>query len=45
MVNTAAVDYLLSRGYHIDHFIAQAMIDRPFGQFDRYVLTSPPFIV
>lgn len=45
MVNTAAVDYLLSRGYHIDSFVAQAMIDRPFGQFDRYVLTSPPFIV
>lgn len=45
MVNTAAVDHLLSRGYHIDSFIGQAMIDRPFGRFDRYVLTSPPLFV
>lgn len=45
MVNTVAVDYLLGRGYHIDYFTAQAMIDRPFGQFDRYILISPPFIV
>lgn len=45
MANTAAVDYLLGRGYRIDDFIAQTMMDRPFGRFDRYIVTSPPFFV
>ncbi|MEZ4767384.1 MAG: GNAT family N-acetyltransferase [Caldilineales bacterium] len=45
LVNITAIDYLLARGYHIDFFHAQAMMDRPFGQFDRYIATSPPFFV
>jgi GNAT superfamily N-acetyltransferase len=45
MVNETAVSYLLSHNYKIDVFIAMFMSDRPFGSFDRYIITSPPFFV
>ncbi len=45
LVNIAAIDFLLARGYRIDYFHAHAMMDRPFGRFDRYIATSPPFFV
>lgn len=44
-VNETAVSYLLSRNYKLDVFIAMFMSDRPFGNFDRYIITSPPFFV
>ena len=42
-INRAAIDYLLSRGYQIDPFVALFMSDAPFGQFENYICTSPPF--
>lgn len=45
MVNETAVTYLLSRNYKIDAFMAMFMSDRPFGNFDRYLVTGPPFFV
>jgi GNAT superfamily N-acetyltransferase len=43
LVNTAAVDYMLARGYKLDTFYAFFMSDAPFGQFENYVVFSPPF--
>ena len=45
MVNRAAVDYLLSRGYKLESFFELFMADSPFGKFENYILTSPPFFV
>lgn len=45
MINRAAVDYLLSRNFRIDTFIALFMSDEPFGKFENYILTSPPFFM
>ena len=43
MVNRAAIDYLLGRGYRMDAFMALFMSDRPFGRFENYIVLSPPF--
>jgi len=43
MINRAAVGYLLERGYQLDPFIALFMCDAPFGKFENYICTSPPF--
>jgi hypothetical protein len=43
MVNQAAVDHLLARGFRIDSFMALLMNDAPFGKFENYIFTSPPF--
>jgi GNAT superfamily N-acetyltransferase len=45
MVNQAAVDYLLGRGYRLDEFFAFFMSDAPFGRFENYIFTSPPFFL
>jgi GNAT superfamily N-acetyltransferase len=45
LVNRAAVGWLLERGYRMHPFVTFLMSDRPFGQFDRYVLTSPPIFI
>ena len=45
MVNETAVTYLLSRNFKMDVFMAMFMSERPFGNFDRYIATSPPFFV
>lgn len=45
MANQAAVDYLLGRGYRLDSFVAMLMTDAPFGKFENYIVTSPPFIL
>jgi len=45
MVNTTAVDYLLNRGYRMDSFFAILMNDIPFGKFENYITTSPPFFL
>jgi hypothetical protein len=45
MVNRKAVDHLLKRGFRIDSFIAMLMNDKPFGQFENYITTSPPFFL
>ena len=45
MVNETAVTYLLSRNFKMDVFMAMLMSERPFGNFDSYIVTSPPFFV
>jgi hypothetical protein len=44
-INRAAVDYLLGRGYQMDSFMAVFMSNEPFGQFEHYIVTSPPFFL
>lgn len=45
MVNRAAADYLLARGYQIDPFFEFFMTDAPesFGGMANTIITSPPF--
>lgn len=45
MINQAAVDHLLQRGFRIDPFTALFMSNEPFGHFDRYINTSPPLFI
>lgn len=45
LVNRAAVDYLLSCGFQMDSFFAFFMSDAPFGRFEQYLFTSPPFLM
>lgn len=45
MVNQAAVDYLLGRGFQVGTFVVMMMTNNPFGHFDNYILTSPPFFM
>jgi GNAT superfamily N-acetyltransferase len=45
MINGVAMRHLLDRGFRIDPFLTLLMSNRPFGQFDRYVGFSPPFIL
>ena len=45
MVNRATVDYLLNRGYKLESFFELFMADSPFGKFENYILTSPPFFI
>jgi len=45
MVNRAAIDHLLSRGCKLETFFEFFMTDSPFGKFENYILTSPPFFV
>jgi ribosomal protein S18 acetylase RimI-like enzyme len=45
MINQTAVDYLLGRGFRIDSFMAIFMSNVPFGQFENYIVTSPPFFI
>lgn len=42
LINQAAVDILLARGYRMDPFMALFMSDRPFGRFENYIMLSPP---
>jgi len=44
-VNHVVLDYLLSQGFHMESFVATLMTDQPFGSFERYIVTSPPFIL
>src|SRR5271157_4416701 len=45
MVNRVAIDYLLNRGCKLESFFEFFMADLPFGKFENYILTSPPFFV
>jgi len=35
----------LKRGFRLDKFMAVLMSDVPFGRFENYILTSPPFFL
>jgi GNAT superfamily N-acetyltransferase len=43
LVNAAAIRHLLARGFKMDAFFAFFMCDHPFGKFENYIVTSPPF--
>jgi hypothetical protein len=45
MVNQAAVKTLLGQGFRIDPFIAILMNDKPIGNLENYIATSPPFFL
>lgn len=45
LINQAAIDYLIHRGYKLDSFYAFFMSDKPFGHFDHYIFPSPPFFI
>ena len=45
LVNKAAVGWLLERGYRMNPFVTFLLSDEPFGNFERYVLTSPPLFL
>ena len=45
MVNAETIRHLLDRGFRMDPFYTFLMSSRPFGQFDRYVGFSPPFVL
>jgi hypothetical protein len=45
MINQVAVDYLLARSFWLDSFIAIFMSNVPFGKFEHYIITSPPFFL
>lgn len=45
MINQVAVDYLLSQGFRLDSFMTLMMTNKPFGKFENYILTSPPFFL
>ena len=45
LINRAAVDYLLGRGFQLEAFTVFFMSDEPFGKFENYILTSPPFFM
>ncbi|MBI3168791.1 MAG: hypothetical protein HYZ22_09955, partial [Chloroflexi bacterium] len=44
-VNTAAIDYLLNRGYRLEGFMGSIMSEEPFGKFENYLLSSPPYFL
>jgi hypothetical protein len=37
--------HLLSRHFKMDTFLTFLMSNRPFGQFDRFMGFSPPFVL
>jgi GNAT superfamily N-acetyltransferase len=43
--NEAAIRHLLDRRFRLDPFITFLMSSRPFGQFDRFIGFSPPFVL
>lgn len=45
LTNQVAVNYLLMRGFRMDQFVAQWMMNYPFVRFDNYMLTSPAFFL
>jgi GNAT superfamily N-acetyltransferase len=45
LINRAAVDYLLGQGFRMEDFTVLFMSDEPFGRFENYLLTSPPFFI
>lgn len=44
-VNTIVVDYLVKRGYRLEGFMGSILSNKPFGKFENYLLTSPPWFL
>ena len=45
MINEVAMRHLLGRRFQMDPFLTLLLSSRPFGQFDRFMSFSPPFIL
>jgi GNAT superfamily N-acetyltransferase len=45
LINRHAVDYLLGRGFQLEDFAVFFMSDEPFGRFENYIISSPPFFI
>jgi GNAT superfamily N-acetyltransferase len=45
LINRAAVDHLLARGFRLSAFTGLFMSDAPFGKFENYIFPSPPFFL
>ncbi len=45
MINRAAVDYLLDRGFRLEDFTVLFMSDVAFGKFEQYIISSPAFFM
>jgi GNAT superfamily N-acetyltransferase len=45
LINATVIDYLHSRRYEMGRFVAEVMMDVPFGHFDQYVATVPMFFL
>ncbi len=45
LINRVVVDYLLKRGYRMIGFLGSILSDEPFGKFENYLLTSPPYFL
>jgi GNAT superfamily N-acetyltransferase len=43
LINQQAVQYLLGAGYRMDGFMTQFLSTAPFGKFENYIYTGPPF--
>ena len=44
MTNTAAVEYVLRRGFQTSPLVEHFMSDKPLGQYENYIFMDPPFI-
>jgi len=45
MINEVAMRHLLDRRFRMDPFMTLLLTSRPFGQFDRFIPFSPPFVL
>ena len=45
LINRVATDYLMKRGYRLEGFFGSIISDEPFGKFENYLLTSPPYFL
>lgn len=44
MTNTAAVEYVVQRGFQTSPLLEHFMSDKPLGQYENYIFMDPPFI-
>jgi GNAT superfamily N-acetyltransferase len=44
-INTIVVDYLMKRSYRLEGFMGSILSNKPFGKFENYLLTSPPWFL
>jgi GNAT superfamily N-acetyltransferase len=45
LMNRAAMNYVLERRFEMDSFYTLFMAEKPFGNFENYIFTSPPFFI
>ena len=43
--NRVALEHLLGRGYKVGPWYNFVMMNVPFGQFDRYLVSAPTFFI